>query len=101
MEGSTKGVHLLLLLLKSSGAERGSGVLGPELKRQVSQMEQEGRLVRGGERLSGEPKDLHQRRRVAICHCVRGLQPTALRSSGWMTKAWEPGDLRPRECFRR
>lgn len=43
--GRTKGVHLLLLLLKSSGAERGSGVLGPELKRQVSQMEQEGRLV--------------------------------------------------------
>lgn len=41
--GSTKGVHLLLLLLKSSRAERGGGVLGPELKRQVSQMELEGR----------------------------------------------------------
>lgn len=41
--GSTKGVHLLLLLLKSSRAERGGGVLGPELKRQVSQMELEER----------------------------------------------------------
>ena len=41
--GGTKGVHCLLLLLKSSGAERGSSVLGPELKRQVSEMELEGR----------------------------------------------------------
>lgn len=66
--------------------ERGRSLLGPGLKREISQTE------RWGDRWTGEENGFQESAAgasggQAICHCAHGLQPTALRWSGWNTKA--------------
>lgn len=87
--GSMQG-HLLLLFSKAQELRGEGGVLGPELKRQVLGGSW-GRSWRR-ERLSGSPRGCISTG-WAIGPLCPQPQPTALHSSGWMTKAWEPGTV--------